>query len=183
MVYAYYAKLSAREKAVYRQSDRFHQVTLATTAGLAPLLAALNTALTRASRRQVQKTSQRVCDRLAAILRAPPVKVQVRERRPSNTNSELHGLYEPNEPGILDESGLLAEPPQAALITLWMRTARREQVVAFKTFLRTLAHEMCHHLDYEVLHLEDSFHTEGFFKRESHLYRQLRDLMHVRAKI
>ncbi len=67
MVYGYYARLSAREKAVYRQSDRFHRVTLSTTAGLAPLLAALDAALARASRHRVQKTSQRVCDRLAAI--------------------------------------------------------------------------------------------------------------------
>jgi hypothetical protein len=32
---------------------------------------------------------------------------------------------------------------------------------------------MGHHVDYELLRLEDSFHTEGFFKRESSLFRQL----------
>jgi hypothetical protein len=41
--------------------------------------------------------------------------------------------------------------------------------------LRTLLHELNHHLDYEVLKLEDSFHTEGFFKRESSLFKQLVD--------
>ena len=50
-----------------------------------------------------------------------------------------------------------------------MRTAQRLQVVAFKTFLRTLLHELCHHLDYEHLKLARSFHTEGFYKRESSL--------------
>jgi hypothetical protein len=30
-----------------------------------------------------------------------------------------------------------------------------------------------HHLDYTLLRLPDSFHTEGFFKRESSLFRQL----------
>jgi hypothetical protein len=54
-----------------------------------------------------------------------------------------------------------------------MRTAQRAQVVKFKTFLRTLLHELCHHLDYEHLKLEESFHTEGFYKRESSLLRQL----------
>ena len=54
-----------------------------------------------------------------------------------------------------------------------MRTAQRKQVVAFKTFLRTLLHEIGHHLDYELLELEDSLHTEGFYKRESSLFRQL----------
>ena len=54
-----------------------------------------------------------------------------------------------------------------------MRTARRKQVVAFRTFLRTLLHEFCHHLDYECYKLHDSFHTEGFYKRESSLLKQL----------
>ena len=54
-----------------------------------------------------------------------------------------------------------------------MRTARKGRVGAFRTFLRTLLHELLHHLDYEVLELGDSFHTEGFFRRESSLFRQL----------
>ena len=54
-----------------------------------------------------------------------------------------------------------------------MRTAHRVQVVKFKTFLRTLLHELCHHLDYQKFRLKDSFHTEGFYRRESSLLRQL----------
>jgi hypothetical protein len=54
-----------------------------------------------------------------------------------------------------------------------MRTVRHRRVVAFRTFLRTLLHELCHHLDYVHLGLADSYHTEGFFKRESSLFRQL----------
>ncbi len=50
-----------------------------------------------------------------------------------------------------------------------MRTAARRDVVAFKTFLRTLVHELCHHLDYELYKLPETFHTEGFYKRESTL--------------
>ena len=42
-------------------------------------------------------------------------------------------------------------------------------------FLRTFLHELCHHLDYEYLKTEDSFHTEGFYKRESSLFHQLMD--------
>ena len=40
-------------------------------------------------------------------------------------------------------------------------------------FLRTLLHEICHHLDYHLYRLPDSFHTEGFYKRESSLFHQL----------
>ena len=54
-----------------------------------------------------------------------------------------------------------------------MYTAKRGQVVAYRTFLRTLIHEMGHHLDYELLKLRDSFHTDGFFKRESSMVNQL----------
>jgi hypothetical protein len=54
-----------------------------------------------------------------------------------------------------------------------MRTAAQSKVVAFRTFLRTLLHELAHHLDVTLLGLEESFHTEGFFRRESSLMRQL----------
>jgi hypothetical protein len=91
----------------------------------------------------------------------PPVRVRVLAKRPSDDWEELHGLYQPEEDG------------KSAEITVWMRTAKRQQVVAFRTFLRTLLHELCHHLDYEHLKLDESFHTEGFYKRESSLFKQL----------
>jgi len=82
--------------------------------------------------------------------------------RPHARWGELHGLYEtPRRQGA---------PPT---ITLWMRTARQKKVVAFRTFLRTLLHELGHHLDYTLLRLEDSLHTQGFYQRESHLFHQL----------
>jgi hypothetical protein len=73
----------------------------------------------------------------------------------------LHGLYVPTQ----------GRTP--AVITVWMRTAQRRQVVAFRSFLRTLLHEICHHIDYELFLLEESYHTEGFYKRESSLFHQL----------
>jgi hypothetical protein len=35
-------------------------------------------------------------------------------------------------------------------------------------------HELCHHLDYELYNLPETFHTQGFYKRESSLYAQIR---------
>jgi hypothetical protein len=87
----------------------------------------------------------------------PPVRLIVLERRPSDDYGELHGLYEPQE------------GRRRARITVWMRTAAKQQVVAFKSFLRTVVHELLHHLDYELFALEETFHTEGFYKRESSL--------------
>ena len=92
----------------------------------------------------------------------PPVRVQVLAARPHAKWGELHGLYE--------TSGRREDAP---LITLWMRTARQKRVVAFRTFLRTLLHEVGHHVDYTLLRLGDSFHTQGFYQRESHLFHQL----------
>ena len=83
--------------------------------------------------------------------------MRVLARRPAERAGELYGLYEPG-----DRSS-------PARITVWMRTAQRKQVVAFRTYVRTLIHEMCHHLDYEMFKLEETFHTDGFYKRESSL--------------
>jgi hypothetical protein len=60
-----------------------------------------------------------------------------------------------------------------AKIQLWMRTAKHKRVVAYRSFLRTLLHEICHHLDYEHFRFPETFHTEGFYNRESSLFRQL----------
>lgn len=98
---------------------------------------------------------------LAAALGAPRLNARVLAVRPAHEWGELHGLYVPGSRRA------------RARITLWMRTAQRQQVVRFRTFLRTLLHELCHHLDYEVLQLADSFHTQGFYQRESSLMRQL----------
>ena len=122
---------------------------------------ALPTALQGNDRATVQRLCAEIVKGITQQLRAPPVRVTVLAARPSNHWGELHGLYEP------------AEGRRHAHITVWMRTAKRRQVVAFRTFLRTLLHELCHHLDYEHLMFEESFHTEGFYKRESSLFKQL----------
>ncbi len=63
--------------------------------------------------------------------------------------------------------------PSSRQISVWMFTAKRGQVVAYRTFLRTLMHELGHYLDYALLRLEESFHTTGFFRRESFLVKTL----------
>ncbi len=115
-------------------------------------------ALKTGERLTVERTSQRLLDTFCAALRVPPLRVEVCGKRPTNHYGELHGLYTPANGGSTRDR-----------VQVWMRTARRLQVVAFKTFLRTLLHELCHHLDYEHLKLSRSFHTEGFYRRESSL--------------
>jgi predicted metalloprotease with PDZ domain len=57
------------------------------------------------------------------------------------------------------------------LIRVWMRTAVRKEVTSFRTFLSTLCHEFCHHLDYQKFGFADSWHTRGFYERAGALYR------------
>ena len=163
MPYAYYAKLKSRDKAIYRRSDAVAELPIPNAESLKPLARALEVALAAEDRPTVERATRALGNAILANLKTPPVRIKVLAARPSKSWGELHGLYEPGEGRA------------AATISLWMRTAYHKKVVAFRTFLRTLLHELGHHLDYELLKLEDSFHTEGFFKRESSLFKQLVD--------
>ena len=162
MPFSYYARLSPARQRIYRQSDAIQRVNLPPGPLFDELLQHLETALRTENRGEAERLGQSLLNDLTTRLRVPRVRVRVLSVRPSGNWGELHGLYEPFEDGT---------PP---LITLWMRTVARKQVVAFKTFLRTLLHELCHHLDYELYRLPETFHTEGFYKRESSLYYQIR---------
>jgi len=155
--------LTRAEQRVYRQSDTVASVRLPEGVDFQWLLEKLAEALEREERRGTEAACQRLVSFLAASLKVRPVRIEVLAVRPSRSWGELHGLYNP------------AQGYKPARISVWMRTARRRQVVAFRTFLRTLIHEFCHHLDYELLRLPESFHTEGFYKRESSLVHQLLD--------
>jgi hypothetical protein len=157
MPFAYYARLSAAQQRTYRASDS--RTELALPAGVAPAtdVLALRAALEQDDRAAVQRHCQAITTALNTGFGVPPVRIKVLAQRPSDDYGELHGLYDPRED----------TPP--AEITLWMRTAARGRVVAFRSFVRTLVHELCHHLDYELYKLAETFHTEGFYKRESSL--------------
>lgn len=160
MPFAYYGRLSRRAKAVYRKSDAVRELPLRDAAALRASVDALQQGLQHDDKRAVQKAARALVDGLCCDLEIEPVIVRVLARRPASATEELHGLYE-------------REDGQKAIVRVWMRTAAHERVVAFRTFLRTLLHEVCHHVDYERLGLADSLHTEGFFRRESSLVRQL----------
>ena len=157
MRFAYYDKLSRAGQQTYRKSDAI--VTLGLPPGLdcGHMVDAIGEGLRIDRRADVQSACQSLIDALTAGYRVPRVRVRVMATRPADGTGELHGLYEPEDEGT------------RARISVWMRTARKKNVVAFKTFLRTLIHELCHHLDYELFALEETFHTEGFYKRESTL--------------
>ena len=87
------------------------------------------------------------------VLAARPLRVR------ENWASELFGDYN----------------PESMLIRIWMRTAVRKEITSFGTFLSTLCHEFCHHLDFQRFRFPDSWHTRGFYERTATLYHYARD--------
>lgn len=158
--FSYYRKLNARQRAIYRQSDRAAGIRLTDLEQLWASLPLLVRELRDGNRGKLQQHCQQLVSELSKQLRVRAPMVRVLAKRPVTDDIELHGLYE-------------REEGSRPLIRIWMKTASQKRPVATKTFIRTLIHEMCHHLDYELLGLDDSFHTEGFFRRESQLFRQL----------
>ena len=158
---AWYRRLPASLRRVAAASDRVPTLPLRAGAALKGAVAALPAVLATGRERDVQALAQRISDDICAGLGVPGVRVRVAARRPPLRGGELQGLY------------TAADRRGRDLVTVWMLTAKRGQVVAFRTFLRTLLHELCHHLDYTLLHLRDSLHTQGFYQRESSLFHAL----------
>ncbi len=157
MPFPYYDRLSPARQRIYRQSDAIEAIPLPDVAALAAMVRPIEVALEAANREATERACQALVNTVNVQMRTPPIRVRVLAKRPSDDYGELHGLYEPEDGG------------KPAVISVWMRTAQKDQVVKFRTFLRTLIHEVCHHLDYEHFKLAETFHTEGFYKRESAL--------------
>jgi hypothetical protein len=158
---AWYRRLSPALRRVATASDRVPAVALQASPALRGAVAALPGVLATTRAEEVEALAQRITDGICVALGVPRVRVRVQLRRPPLRGGELQGLYAPSSRGGRDA------------ITVWMLTAKRGQVVAFRTFLRTLLHEICHHLDYHLLGLRDSLHTQGFYQRESSLFHAL----------
>ena len=157
--FAYYDRLTRAQQRIYRQSDAVTSLHLPGAAGFHRHVAALDAALMSEDRQAVQVASQMLFTALTGAFRIGPCRVEVLAARPHGHWGELQGLY--------------TDDRRLPRVQLWMRTARQRRVVAFRTYLRTLLHELGHHIDYRYLNLADSFHTQGFYMRESSLFHQL----------
>jgi hypothetical protein len=152
-------RLTRAQQREYDRSNVIASIPVRVSPRLARAVVLLEWALTHDDRARTARVAQVICDELCVALVVPALRVNVKTARPFDTRGELHGLYQ--------------SAGRRQVISVWMLTAKRGQVVAYKTFLRTLLHEMGHHLDYQHLGLRESFHSDGFFKRESSLVAQL----------
>jgi hypothetical protein len=162
---AYFYRLSQRAQRTYLKGDSIERFDLVVSPNARNALETLMRALESDNLATTTACAQSLATEVCHLLGATPVRVNVKGVRPRNSRSELHGLYHLSDPRR-------GKPPY---IELWMRTAQRHDVVKPRTFVRTLMHEVGHHLDYALLRLDNSFHNSGFFKRESSLVRALFD--------
>lgn len=161
MPFAYYDRLPASRRRIYDRSDAIVELPLPPGPDTGSVIAAIAAGLEADRETAVQRACQQLLDDLTMRFKVPSLRVKVYATRPSGDWGELHGMYLPEDEG------------NRAVVEVWMRTAQKQKVVAPRTFLRTVLHELCHHLDYELYKLPETFHTEGFYKRESHLLVQL----------
>ena len=159
MASEWWRRLPDGQRSEYERSDTITQVPLRPHEALSAAVIELDASLRADDLHGTEQASQLLATRICSGLRVPGVRVRVEGVRPHDHRGELHGLYTPGNGDAHDR------------ILVWMRTAKREDVVRTKTFLRTLLHEVGHHLDFVLFSLPNSFHSRGFYQRESSLLR------------
>jgi hypothetical protein len=157
-----------KNRAGFLESDRIKSLALPTTLGLQDIAKRLESTMKGGA---IPDARNACADFLAAasdFYKVPNCSVRILAARPlrvrENWATELFGDYH----------------PETMLIRVWMRTAVRKEVTSFGTFLSTLCHEFCHHLDFQLLHFPDSWHTRGFYERAAALYHHARGTPHKR---
>jgi len=152
----FFYRLAPRDQKAYLRSEATDAYDLAAGVNAAALAEALVAALdSGGSLASTGRAAQALVTELCRSAGVRAVPIEVKGARPRNARGELHGIFYPDAPRIV----------------LWTRTAIRGDVVKPRTFVRTLMHELAHYLDYALLRLGNSYHTRGFFKRESFLVR------------
>jgi len=151
------------DKQEYSRSDDMRSMPLPVIGSLRENAALLERALADENRAALQKLSNSLALEIASAYGAEPANIKVLGVRPLEKSDdyvdEIYGDYD----------------PETLRIRLWMRTAVKKKATSYGTFLATLCHEVCHHLDIVKFELPNTFHTRGFFERTGLLYHHIRD--------
>src|SRR5436853_6105285 len=122
----------------------------------------LESAMKAGTTADVRHTCAEFLDAASGFYKVPACGIRVLAARPlrvrESWSTELFGDY----------------THETMMIRVWMRTAVRKEVTSFGTFLSTLCHEFCHHLDFQKFGFRDSWHTRGFYERAAELYHYAR---------
>jgi len=142
----------------FLESDRIKTLDLPQSGALLEIAQRLESAMRADNIRGVRSACTTFLETASRFYEVPLCGVRVLAARPLRTRE--HGTFE-----------LFGDyTPDSMLIRVWMRTAVRKEVTSFGTFLGTLCHEFCHHLDFQKFGFSDSWHTRGFYERAGVLY-------------
>jgi hypothetical protein len=148
----------ASRHAGFLESDRIKTLDLPQDGRLLTIAQSVESAVKAGTTAGVRRACAEFLDAASEFYRVPACGIRVLSSRPlrvrENWSTELFGDY----------------TPETMLIRVWMRTAVRKEVTSFGTFLSTLCHEFCHHLDLQRFGFADSWHTRGFHERAAALY-------------
>ena len=147
---------------LFVDSDRLKTVALPADSRLLGIAGAIEMAMKADAMPEVRRGCEEFLRTASDFYNVPRCNVRVLAARPLRvreySTTELFGDYH------LD----------TMLIRVWMRTAVRKEITSFGTFLSTLCHEFCHHLDVQRFGFRNSWHTRGFYERTAALYHHAR---------
>ena len=151
-----------KNRALFVNSDQAKTLELPEDTRLPRIAGQIESAMKLASIAHVRAACEEFLAAASEFYHVPGCKVRVLAARPLRvreySTTELFGDYHPT----------------TMLIRVWMRTAVRKEITSFGTFLSTLCHEFCHHLDFQRFRFRDSWHTRGFYERAAALYHHAR---------
>jgi hypothetical protein len=146
----------------FRESDRATTLDLPEHDSLGAIARSIESAMKAKQTANVRRACADFVRIASQFYEVPACTVRVFAARPLNVREqwtmELFGDY----------------APETMVIRVWMRTAVRKEITSFGTFLSTLCHEFCHHLDFKKFNFPDSWHTRGFYERTAVLYHHAR---------
>jgi hypothetical protein len=149
-------------RAGFLESERIKALDLPRDGHLQKIAQRLESAVKSDKIRDVRSACAEFLATASHFYEVPTGSVRVLAARPLRTR----------EDGTFERFGDYT--PESTLIRVWMRTAIRKEVTSFGTFLSTLCHEFCHHLDFKNFGFADSWRTRGFYERAAVLYHYAR---------
>ena len=146
----------------FLDSDRRNLIPLPLDGQLLTSASAIEFAMKMGATAEVQRACADFLRIASSFYRVPECSVRVLAARPLRvrecSTTELFGDYHPD----------------TRMVRIWKQTAIRKEITSFGTFLSTLCHEFCHHLDFHRFGFRDSWHTRGFYERTALLYHHAR---------
>lgn len=146
------------KQASFLESDQLRNLDLPPEGNLTAIASSIESAMEDGTPSSVRRACVHFLAELAAFYEVPTCGVRVLTARPLRVREsgtiELFGDYRAD----------------TRLIRVWVRTAVRKEVTSYGTFLSTLCHEFCHHLDVYKYGFPNSWHTRGFYERAGALY-------------